>query len=620
MKPKLIIDSKEVSLPSNFSFELNEDNTLLTASGTWTLDININISDSHNASIFGHIDRRTNQLSVKKFDCILIDKSLKRYAGTLIWKSNTQTTAVFQFVAGRSELNSFMSEETKIYELNWPKINAIDFIPLVSINGFYENGKFGVCAPVMIGERLLNNWKFYTLNSNPDDYVPLDTNFTDSDYAIQPFILYYINKLPELLGYTLKYNVLNSNELAKKIYMLSGKLFYKRSITNEKVNPADSLPDWTIKKFVTEIENFFNVRFDVDVSNKTLNIINKLQAFNNIKTINVTSVIDDYDRVENEQDINVDLGFDEIKYNISSDGEYKYLRLSDEIKSSLKIVEFATKSLLLSHNFSTETINAFKLFRDLENDCDYVYIDPQTDFPYITTNDNTRLQRVNKLDNYTDNNVENTLELNIVPAAFTTSIVELFFLRSVGNPKVDCKIQVPDGKYVAVNELNSLPSLADVINGQETIIKRPSIIEVAVYAGLTQMPIQNTTISSYYYYKYPWSYIDGEAEFGYESNEGDSESKKNALKNQFDFWKNNYYIQNCIYSLRLKSNLGIVKEFGHTKRINMSDMYTLYLGNKINVSTNYIMLINNQKYIPVSIKKRVSEKEELDEVTALKLL
>ena len=223
---ELFINNHEALLPKDISFTLIEENPEITNNGEFTLDITLSLLEPMNAIAFGFLNR-LNKLSINKnADArMIIDGSVRQ--GQVVIASNTDIDITFQFIAGNSELNYIAKNEKKIWELNFGTEGIIDFAKAFQSINYTGYGlhhiSFGydiqinyVCAPVKISGIIYNDFKLTTKFMDPQ--IPM----TEIDRIImQPYLLYYINMLPQLLGYSLKHNVLNDDNRANKMYLLN---------------------------------------------------------------------------------------------------------------------------------------------------------------------------------------------------------------------------------------------------------------------------------------------------------------------------------------------------------------------------------------------------------------
>ena len=211
---ELIIGGRRVVLSKSLSFTLIEENAEITSSGEYSWDISASLKNKINAIIFKNIYRLN--ISTVDVTCdatLIIDNAVRN--GKIIIQNNTGSEIQFQFIAGNSELNyNAKSDTRKIYELDWGTESAIDFARALQTLSYPGYGNFSgvqnnfVCTPVKIGDQIANDFN-------------LDLTSIGDQIIMQPYLLYYINKLPELLGFKLINNVIESDSRAKKMFLVN---------------------------------------------------------------------------------------------------------------------------------------------------------------------------------------------------------------------------------------------------------------------------------------------------------------------------------------------------------------------------------------------------------------
>ena len=215
---QLFVNNQELLLPSDFSITLIEENPIITANGEFTLDISLSLLEPMNAKAFGFLNRVNKYFAPdykKDAPAYMIIDGAARY-GKIIVLSNTDIEVTFQFIAGNSALNyDLRKDDRKIWEVDWGTIpEAISFetaLDSIKRNGYcvffrppttrphYNNF---VCTPIHSTDGtnpiIINN---YTLGGQTDA-DPYAIN-GGSKFIAQPYLLYYINKIADVLGFSL---------------------------------------------------------------------------------------------------------------------------------------------------------------------------------------------------------------------------------------------------------------------------------------------------------------------------------------------------------------------------------------------------------------------------------
>jgi len=608
---ELFINNQEVLIPEDISFTLIEENPEITNNGEFTLDITLSLLETKNAIAFGFLNRLNNLTITKNADArMIIDGSVRN--GHVIITSNTDIDVTFQFVAGNSELNYIAKNEKKIWSLDWGTEDTIDFTKAYQSINYVGYGShhisFGydiqinyVCAPVKISGTIYNDFKLTNQFMSPQ--VPM----TEVDRIImQPYLLYYINMLPTLLGYSLKHNVLNNDSRASIMYILN-------SVNT--LNYADALPDITVSEFIEAVEGFFNVEFLVNKSDKSISIENIESNLLNKKTVMVDQVLDAYIRDLSQDTKSIRFDFTKIKYDLPSSSTYfKYQQLSDDMLAKCKICEFDNFAAL--KNFivvSGEFINQLYIYRDKETQNDYFYGVPSINlYSLKMTTDLTKyLNLINKFSTV-GNSDDRILELKITPAEITINkkLVSLTINEALINSDVAYQLPVCSSSYFIAVEQGFVDS---VESGTKTITRSNSI-EVALFTGMLHTFNVNWEFKGGYVNPaYPFSHTDNYPDVG--------QYGTSTLRfDDFEVWKNTYFMPYATKNMRIKGVDGILANYHQESILDTTKEYTFTLIDGPDVNANNIFVINNLKYMPISFEREKSYKQKTVKGTFYRML
>ena len=329
---KLIIDNHEILLEDGFSTEYIQENPLFTKNGSYTLNIDIPLNFPQNLEAFSFISRKDISSYPKGRKAFLWNGSELLLTGTEVILSVEDRIVSIQIISDNSELN-YITSERNIRDLNFGSMPGVeqgytvtsDIYPTVNV-------QFPSCVSKRPSGDLKRTLIYDEHNKLFDGKlrVPIDGSRGVRGGLVRPFpfLLYYIEKLIELLGYNLKVNELRENELACRIL-----------VTNEYANWYlryrfnDMLPDWTVTEFITNIENFFNcifVKNENDNSISILNIKRYLETQSSTHYIDNSSVIGDIDK-EFDSDGFTAHNYVNVKYDLPNSKFYKYADIDDEI-------------------------------------------------------------------------------------------------------------------------------------------------------------------------------------------------------------------------------------------------------------------------------------------------
>lgn len=597
---QFFINNIEIILPDNTEVSTVEENPLITRNGEFSMDITTSLLEGKNAIAFKHINR-LNQSSIQMEGParMILNGKTKNGKYTVLKVSDIDVT--WQFLSGNSELNFIAKSSKKIWEYNWGSEAEINYtLALRSINypgyGTKRTTKPPsvwtqnyVCAPIKIGDIIAND---FLLNNQAGNFA---INAISGKIIIQPYLLYYINKLPELLGYTLSANVLNSDDRAKIIYLTN---------SIETLNYADFLPDMTVSEFISEIENIFNVVFLVDAKTKTISIDNIESNINSKTVIKLDNKLDTYVRDFNSDSLSLKINFTKLQYNTTDSIYFKYHQLSDEILQKCKFIEFENLESLLDYiDFLPGLDNKLAIYRDIETNYDY-FTRGNTTNPGISLYSKHQglwfVSLVNKFAAYKISD-ENELTLKSSPASFTTSekVANITWPDNyTQGVKIAYQLPICSNSLYVFEEQGFIDSVENSIKNQP----RSSILEICLFTG--KMTACNTALPPYEFpieIKYPFSHVDTMPEMYIAE----------ATAENFEDWIENYYKILATKSLRLIGVNGIIDDYKHKKIVDTSQLYTFSSPDKTNINSSNFYEIDNQIYVPIKFERQNNRSKTL---------
>lgn len=479
-----------------------------------------------------------------------------------------------------------------------------------------------VCAPVLLGEEIVND---YTVVQGVDGVLSHITGITDK-IIMQPYLMYYVRKLPELLGYTLDYNALINDSRAKKMYLIN---------SVDSLSYADLLPDMTITEFIQAIENFFNVTFIIDKTTKKLSISTLSSSIANKVKIKLSNTLDNFTRNLSEDSKSVKLDFTRVSYDLSDNDYYQYQQLNDEILARCTVKEFNTFTELyvyIQMNYGIVKVNEFVIYRDLQYNNDYFIFD-ETSFPTKISLYNQAVptlkkpKLVNKLASV-GTSTTRELILKLIPSALLPKYKTVTYLDThlqYGTYTQKCYYQLPSSSsnYYLVETQSKV--IDAVENGLKTV-PRIDKIEVAMYSGMVVTYVENrppklpTTDARVPLdlLTYPFSHIDILPEF--RGSAPAAANNYNGDTPEFDSWVTNFYKFRIFESMRLKGNNGIVKSYQIENVLDTSKEYDFEIPDSPYITADNIFEYKNQNYIPISLERTKSRKKGLVKGTFYRML
>lgn len=320
---RLFIDGQEVVLSENFELELITENPYFTRNGEYTYDIDIDLRDAHNRSIYQNINRSDVTKGIKNRKATLMSGALEIISGMEVVLSIENYTAKIQIVAGNSQLN-YEGGDTNIRSM---LLDGISMSSQEAVNTLFGNfPEYNVVYPPIVNYTESNGDMSILNNVQVGEYI----SFTDlENISPQYYLLYVIENLITKLGFTKGVNELEDDPVWSKLFIVNP---YKDSILQE------LLPDWTINEFIEQIELFLDCIISIDKVNGRFNIISLNKYFENQDIVYLDNVIDDSVEKTFDVDTNYAFAYKYVSYDLPSDKYYNYLKLKDGVRENCSIV------------------------------------------------------------------------------------------------------------------------------------------------------------------------------------------------------------------------------------------------------------------------------------------
>lgn len=269
---QLYIDGHKVHLSENARTDFYRRNPFFTNDGDYTLDLEINLGNPENAGLYHHAYRLDRVRRASRRTAILMDETTTLIHGREVVLDVNDYTAKIQIVAGASELNNEMGDQT-LQELDLWKPYSEDegvYFPVCAYNNS-EHADFGLMDSTerkdhdgqselmwTIVNRIKSAW------SHGTDVIPLVTDIR------QPFMWAVVERVIEALGFTVGENVIRTDARYSRIVMV-------HAIRTRYI--AETLPEWKVSDFFDEVQKFFNVIIRVDSTSKEVDIVHAWDYF-----------------------------------------------------------------------------------------------------------------------------------------------------------------------------------------------------------------------------------------------------------------------------------------------------------------------------------------------------
>lgn len=548
---QLFLDGKEVVTQSNTTIKLIRENPFFTKAGSSTLSIVLPMHIEQNIKVLGYINRLdymhkpiTMPASIKAENKTLI-------TGEAVVIEVTEEHVKVQILGGTSLMNFYnkmeevfideldlgtwgmaYNEETQTSNVVYPLfyqiwleyINNIawrgrDYAQEIFIEQLFGLDNEWVAFPIYneTSSVMCNDWIFRAIKidgvdspgengyyieprNNIDDWEP--NNYPQVRFVVQPYLLPMIKRVFNALGYSIDISSLSGNALFSKIFIAAA---------NERAYRNKALPHWTVKEFITQLENFFGATFDVDEETKKITIIRRSDYINR-GSYSIEDVLDEFS-VSNEEDQNAlstsNVGYEEVE---------PFARIEPWIIENAKHKYYATHS-----EFLEDYLSGGDLFGLAQNYYDkykgYIIHVEESGITYVCKNPyGSWFEGGPTIANYfqdriiKDNNSELDVELKIVPVKIVTENGKAIYSRDssekdihVGGLTGDCYYMSTPDYPVRTWEEEPVTTDEDVItdveaaiNGEESFDEsKDDLMRVAINSGAFSMHYSLLEIEGY---------------------------------------------------------------------------------------------------------------------------
>lgn len=493
---ELFIENKKAVLPENVKFKVTMENVFFTKSGNYTYDIELPAKE--NFTIFGHINRLDTSTDSITYSAKLVVDNDELLNGKATLTSVSQTSIKVQLLAGNAQMN-FVNNNEQLYidEIdlgNWGReIQGIYYsgsgkgttysLFYAAIWNVYQSkwrtsreeaklwleqllwgtGKY-VAYPIYneSADTTCNDWVVRIIDNSAyfEPRWSLQQDFSDGSskqvgnnypqvkFALQPKLVWIIERLFEKLGYKVDVSELESIDLLSRIYITTA---------NDRLEICKALPHWTVNEFITQIEKFLGIV--VYTNGKEIRIIPRSKY--NSNTYYIKDVVDEWSIDYDEND-----NFDSIGY-CKTD---VYSCIDNEIRELAKKKVFSSLVELQSEfsnnpNFCSENKGYI-----LEVEGRY----------YIVRGENNTLREIDYFKPKQQNNGDVDFELKIVPCPMAIRSFDVVSTDTIDDVKIDSIIMTNEAYIMSREDLlsctfsgitnsDAIEDVEAVINGNEEL-------------------------------------------------------------------------------------------------------------------------------------------------------
>lgn len=288
---EIIVNGIPAEIKKGSSFQYISENRSFSRSDGYSLAITFPIAGcSSNFEIFGHICRADLAKEKIIYDCTIRDKEI-------VLNGNLTVTAVddveikAQFLEGRSAQNYDETfDDIYINELNIGE--PIDIKPdkpfmFDPVFGYYGQTNY-VALP----------WVNNTSRNMQNEYTFEGLHYTAPEGALsyQPFLMFIIKKIFSLLDYSIDISCF------KKTSYWNLLICNTIPVAWDTPQFEAALPHWSVTQFIEEIENLFNVEFEIDHKHKSIKVEFAKVTTEALPSVVLDNVLDGYSVAVSKKD------------------------------------------------------------------------------------------------------------------------------------------------------------------------------------------------------------------------------------------------------------------------------------------------------------------------------
>lgn len=342
----LLIDNQRVNLPADMSTDYYVLNPFFSKEGEHTYDIDINLHDPQNALIYKNIHRIDIVSHPTNRKALMYNEYGVLVRGTEIILEINEHQAKIQLVAGNSELNYKIGDDKYLTDLDLGRVNISSISDAeASQKGSYPTYDY-VCTPVcafndsdvkqydmldkdrLVTEGDTTKVKYVILN-NTDGSTGKISSFTATPQA---YLAAIIKRIMYSLDYSIGENVFETDEKLKRLIIINAHPWYIGEDSAPQFNKL--LPNWKVSDFISEVEKFANVIFDVNQMTHSVNIRHVYDFYNDLPLLYIPKdkIIGEVQKKYDQDEVKkLDMQYTNVKYNFPDDTYYKYQDLEEDL-------------------------------------------------------------------------------------------------------------------------------------------------------------------------------------------------------------------------------------------------------------------------------------------------
>lgn len=339
------IDGKHAYPSGEDSIKITKENPFLKDRDAWTMEISFPMDILENARIFAHINRLDVSRRVQSFsNCIIYADDMMLIKGVGVVTQVTEATVKLQIKSGMSMI-AYRSdfEKTYIDRLEYPIDDLSEKIgvpmSLGELGGMMTNYATSyIFTPIYdeTNDVVLNEISLlYKPVETTDGYFTVEKMAILHKAAIQPCLRFVLCRVLLHMGY-----FISPLDVAEALGGLEGMYICNTRLT---VDIAKALPHWTVKRFLDEVRQLFNITFLFNDADGTVAI----KKYDPASSVPVSYECVDEFTTEYDEDGTKFIGSSNIKYNLQSSSFRICDDIPNEVLDFFKTKEYASRGEMM---------------------------------------------------------------------------------------------------------------------------------------------------------------------------------------------------------------------------------------------------------------------------------
>ena len=346
---EVTIDGKRVVPLINSTTKVTLENPFLKDRDKWTMEFKFPLDIFENIQVFGHVKRLDVERTVQSYnDCIVRDTIGIIVRGVGIVTKVSETEVCLQIKSGMQKI-AYRSDFEQVYidqmEYNTGDIGAWVNRTDIPLLNRLSDGQGRWAFPVVydeVGKVVLNTIKAEYIpvawDGNRESYHQPNVKYTIRNAAVQPSLMFVLKEVLSNMGYALAGYDENFDYWEDMANATNNLCFMFICNNRQTTSLAQALPHWSVKKFIDEVKNLFNITFIFDETNSTVSVKKSSTVYE--QELVSYECLDEFSTEYEEQGL-ATVNAANIQYNLSSSAYRKGDDIQDDVLDAFEVRQYS---------------------------------------------------------------------------------------------------------------------------------------------------------------------------------------------------------------------------------------------------------------------------------------